>query len=67
MTPTVTGVTEGRAIDPAGRVAKVVVVQYRVGTFGPFTLETSEAELSNGNAMQKMQSFANTLGQFPTP
>lgn len=66
MVPKIIGVTEGRAIDPAGRVSKVVVVQYRVGTYGPFTLETSQVELDNGVAQQKMQAFANTLGNLPT-
>lgn len=67
MVPKIIGISEGRAIDPAGRVSKVIVVQYTVGTFGPFTLETSEVELSNGVALGKMQALANSLGNLPTP
>lgn len=66
MNPKVIAVTEGRAVAAGGRTSKIVIVQYTVGPFGPFTLDTTEADLSSGVALQKMQDFARTLGNLPS-
>ena len=67
MNPVVLAVQEARGIDSAGRPIKTLVVQYKVGPYGPFTLETTQMELQSGAAMQKMQAFASTLANLPTP
>lgn len=59
------GVTESRGIDSAGRVTKGLVVTYKVDTLGPFTLNTTQADLQSGKALQEMQAFAATLGTLP--
>ena len=66
MNPKVIDVKESRAIDAAGRISTVIVMTYTVGTYGPFSLVTNATDISNGQAMVKMQAFANTLGQLPT-
>jgi len=67
MNPQVIAVQEARKIDALGRPTKAIVVTYKVGPYGPFTLETNQIDLQSGAAMQQMQAFAATLGNLPTP
>jgi hypothetical protein len=66
MQPRVTNVKEQNAIAPNGQVTKVILLTYYVGTYGPFTLQTNQADLNSGAATQAMQAFANTLATLPT-
>lgn len=65
MNPTVTNVQERNAQAANGQLTKVLVVTYKVGTLGPFTLITNPQEVSSGQAMAKMQQFAASLNQLP--
>lgn len=65
MNPTVTGVTERNVLAPNGNVSKQVVLTYRVGTYGPFTLVTSAQDIASGAALQQMNQFAASLGTLP--
>ena len=65
MQPRVTAVREQNSLSASGQVVKVIVLTYYVGTYGPFTLVTNQADLASGAAVQKMQAFANTLGTLP--
>lgn len=65
MQPRVTSVREQNSLGTNAQVVKVIVLTYYVGTYGPFTLITSQAEISSGAAVQRMQDFANTLGTLP--
>jgi len=67
MNPQVIGVQEARAIDAVGRPTKSIVVTYKVGPYGPFTLNTTQIDLQSGAAMQQMQAFAATLANLPIP
>lgn len=66
MQPRVTNVREQNTLGNNGQITRIVVVTYMVGTFGPFTLYTNQADLQTGKAQQEMQTFANTLGTLPT-
>jgi hypothetical protein len=66
MTPRVTGIRETRVLAPNNQITTAVVLTYYVGTYGPFTLTTTQADISSGAALQKMQQFAATLGTLPT-
>lgn len=65
MNVTVLGITEGRAVDAAGRSTKILVMTYKVGSLGPFTLETNAAEISSGAALQRAQAFAQAINTLP--
>lgn len=65
MNPIVISVTERNTLDQRNQVVRSVVVTYKVGNFGPFTLITSAGDIANGTANQQMQAFANTLTQLP--
>jgi hypothetical protein len=65
MQPVIINVTERNTLSPRGAITKSVVLTYNVGSFGPFTLVTSQEEISNGTALQKMQQFAASLGSLP--
>jgi hypothetical protein len=66
MKPTITNVTEQNVLGRNGQITKAVVVTYKVGGYGPFTLTTTQADLAAGTALQQMQAFANTLAALPT-
>lgn len=66
MNPTVTAVTERNVLQPNGIVSKAVVLTYKVGTYGPFTLITSQADIASGKAVQDMQAVASSLATLPT-
>lgn len=66
MNPTVTGVTERNVLSPNGVVSKAVVLTYKVGTYGPFTLVTTQQDIASGAAAQAMQQFASSLATLPT-
>jgi len=61
----VVSVGEGRVLGQNNTISTVIVVKYMVGSLGPFTLQTTQAELNNGKAAQAMQAFAATLGTLP--
>lgn len=65
MQPRVTNVREQNALGTNGKITKVNVLTYYVGTYGPFTLVTNQQDLSSGVATQQMQAFANTLAALP--
>ena len=65
MNPKIINVKEGIRLAPNGQLAKVLVVTYNVGTLGPFTLQTTQTELSNGTALTQMRAFATTLAGLP--
>jgi hypothetical protein len=67
MQPVIINVTERSTLSARGAVQKAVVLTYNVGTYGPFTLVTSQDEIANGTALQKMQSFAASLATLPQP
>lgn len=66
MNPTVTGVSERNVLAPNGIVSKQIVLTYKVGTYGPFTLITSQADIASGKALQDMQQVASSLATLPT-
>lgn len=65
MQPRVTSVREQNAIGPNNQVTKVIVVTYYVGTNGPFTLTTNQADISSGAASLAMTQFAQSLLNLP--
>lgn len=65
MLPVVTDITERKAVDQKRNITTAIVVTYKVGDFGPFTLITNQQEMQNGQAQAKMQAFARTLQQLP--
>jgi hypothetical protein len=65
MNPKVISVKEGRALAANGQPQKVIILTYTVGTLGPFTLTTNEADISSGKAQQAMVAFARTIGNLP--
>lgn len=66
MVPKVISIKQQRALDPGGAVRMVIAVDYTVGTFGPFTLLTTWADLQSGAAQLQMQQAAATLNALPT-
>ena len=61
----VVGVREQNTLNRAGQIQKALVLTYNVGTQGPFTLITTQADLQSGAAQTAMQNFANTLQLLP--
>lgn len=61
----VVNITEGKTLGPGNTLQNNVILKYMVGGSGPFTLITTESEIQSGAALQKMQAFANTLGNLP--
>ena len=66
MSPNVIGVRETQVAQPNGQIGRAIVITYKVGAYGPFTLTTSQQDIDSGAAMQAMQRFAATLGTLPT-
>lgn len=66
MNPTVINVSERNVLAPNGVVSKAVALTYKVGTYGPFTLVTTQADIASGKAAQEMQQFAASLATLPT-
>lgn len=66
LRPTIVNVTEQRTLGPNNQPLKVLVVTYKVGHYGPFTLNTNQTDLLSGAAQNAMQTFANTLAGLPT-
>lgn len=66
MNPTVTNVSERNVLSPNGNVSKAIVLSYKVGDYGPFTLVTTQQEIASGAALQAMQQFASSLAGLPT-
>jgi hypothetical protein len=58
-------VGEASALDQAGKLVKAVVLSYMVGDQGPFTLNTTQADLLSGVAKTQMEQFAATLALLP--
>jgi len=67
MQPVVLNVSERRTLSARGAIQSAIVLTYQVGPFGPFTLVTSQEEIANGTAAQKMQAFAASLATLPQP
>jgi hypothetical protein len=65
MNVKVIGVKEGRGLSPNGQVQKVIILTYMVGTQGPFTLTTNEADISGGKAKTAMETFARSIINLP--
>jgi hypothetical protein len=65
MQPRVTNVREQQTLGPNGQISKILVLTYYVGTYGPFTLQTTQTDLQSGAATLEMQAFANTLSTLP--
>lgn len=65
MQPQVISVTERNILAGNNTVQKALVITYRVGVHGPFTLVTNEQDINSGAALQTMQAFANTLAMLP--
>jgi hypothetical protein len=65
LTPTTVNVREQNALGPNGRVQKAIVITYKVGDHGPFTLVTNQADIASGKAQQQMNAFAATLATLP--
>lgn len=65
MTPRVIGVRENRTVNPNGTIGAAIVITYMVGTYGPFTLTTTQQDIDSGAANQALQKFAATLGTLP--
>lgn len=66
MKPIVTNVTEQNILGANGQISKGIVLTYKVGMFGPFTLITNQTDVQSGAAMTQMQQFATSLAQLPT-
>lgn len=66
MNPRVISVRETQVAGQNGQIQKAIVISYYVGTYGPFTLTTSQHDIDSGAAVQAMQKFAATLGTLPT-
>jgi hypothetical protein len=66
MNPKIVSVKESRALAANGAVQTVLNMQWTAGTFGPFTLITTWADLNNGAAMQTIQLAAAKLQALPT-
>lgn len=65
LTPTIVNVREQNALGSNGRVQKAIVITYKVGEHGPFTLVTNAGDIASGAAQTQMTQFANTLATLP--
>lgn len=65
LQPFITNVQERNTLTPGNQLAKALVITYMVGTYGPFTLVTTQEELQSGVAAQKMSQLASTLSALP--
>jgi hypothetical protein len=65
LQPLVTNVAEKNTLGANRQLQKSIVLTYMVGSFGPFTLVTTQADLQSGVAAASMQQFANTLNALP--
>ena len=65
MNVQVVNVREQNTLTSAGQVVRSVVLSYKVGTQGPFTLVTNQTDINSGAAAAAMQAFANSLALLP--
>lgn len=63
--PVVVSATETNTIGPNRQIVKAVILKYKVGDDGPFTLVTSQSDIQSGVAAAAMQTFANSLALLP--
>ena len=63
--PTVISANEVTTIGPNRTQVRQVLLKYKVGNQGPFTLVATPDEIANGTAANKMQAFANSLSTLP--
>lgn len=54
-------VKQVQKLDQRNQVAIMFRYTYMVGTHGPFTEDATRDEVSNGQALQRIQNFANTI------
>lgn len=65
MNPKVTNITEQNILGANGQIAKSIILTYKVGNFGPFTLVTTQTDIQNGTAANQMQAIANSYQALP--
>jgi hypothetical protein len=65
MNVQVIGVREQQTLNQAGQIVKTIVLTYKVGNQGPFTLLTTQQDINSGAAALAMQNFANSIGTLP--
>jgi hypothetical protein len=65
MNVQVINVRESNTLSQAGQIVKTVVLTYKVGTQGPFTLVTTQQDIQSGAANTAMQNFAQNLATLP--
>lgn len=65
MQPVVISVQERNIVGANLVITTALVVSYKVGELGPFTLVTTQTDLQSGKALTQMQQFAATLGTLP--
>lgn len=67
MNPVVQKISQQNSLSAGGQIVPSIVISYTVGSHGPFTLVTTQADISSGKAKQQMQAFATSLATLPMP
>ena len=62
----VTKITEQPVLDAAGKIQRMLSVQYMVGDHGPFTELITRQDLQNNQLMPRLQAFAAAISALPT-
>jgi hypothetical protein len=61
----ITKITEQQALDAAGKVTKLLAVQFTVGPHGPFTELISRADFMAGQLNGRIAQFAAQIAGLP--
>jgi hypothetical protein len=58
MNPQITSITERPAMDSSGKMGTNVLVTFKVGTHGPFTIEIPKPQFTAAEANKRVAEFA---------
>lgn len=61
MEPEIIRISEAFRIDEVGNTKNVRVVQFKIGTHGPFSVEIPEAEFTPERAREELEKTATTI------
>lgn len=65
MNPRVTKVEQRNTLNSRNQIVAAIVLTYYVGEHGPFTLTTTQDDITSGKALSQMQAFATTINALP--
>ena len=65
--PAVIQITQVNSTDSLGKLVPTLLIQFKVGQHGPFTLQIPSSQFTADEARRRMQVIADTVNQITSP